>query len=128
VLIGIAVAVLGGPDYRSADDWAALVACAMIAGNGVALLRSPLDEIMDASAPPDFEAAVRHIASGVEGVVAIEKCRIRKSGFGYIVEMHVVVHGDLTVRAGHQIGHDVKDRLTGSDLKILDVVSHIEPA
>ncbi len=39
-LIGIGVALLGGPGWESADDWAALVAAAVIAVNGTLLLAS----------------------------------------------------------------------------------------
>ena len=37
--VGISAALLGGEAWYSADDWAALFACAVIAANGVRLLR-----------------------------------------------------------------------------------------
>jgi len=37
--IGISVALIGGEGWQSADDWAALFACAVIAANGIRLLR-----------------------------------------------------------------------------------------
>lgn len=126
--IGIAIALLGGPGYESADDWAALVACAIIGYNGVALLRPALAEIMDAAVPRETEARVREIAGAVAGVRAIEKCRIRKSGLGLLMDIHVVVDGELTVRAGHTIAHRVKDALMAAeDLPVHDVVVHTEP-
>src|SRR5262249_28571349 len=45
--IGISVALIGGEKWQSADDWAALVACALIAANGVRLARPAFYEIMD---------------------------------------------------------------------------------
>src|ERR1700756_1501404 len=45
--IGISVALIGGEAWRSADDWAALFACALIAGNGYRLLKPALQELMD---------------------------------------------------------------------------------
>src|SRR6266536_2733344 len=45
--IGISVALIGGKRWQSADDWAALFACAVIAANGVRLLRPAFYEIMD---------------------------------------------------------------------------------
>src|SRR4051794_7816841 len=37
--IGISVALIGGEGWQSADDWAALFACGVIATNGLRLLR-----------------------------------------------------------------------------------------
>ena len=37
------------------------------------------------------------------------------------------VSPDLTVRRGHDISHDVKDRLMASDLNLSDVTVHLEP-
>jgi len=125
--LGISIALIGGPGYEAADDWAALLACSVILYNGFRLLRPALDEVMDAAAPSDVEKQIRSIATDIEGVVEIEKCRIRKSGLGFLMDVHVVVNGDLSVREGHKIGHVVKERLLGSLLPISDVIIHIEP-
>jgi cation diffusion facilitator family transporter len=37
--VGISIALVGGEGYETADDWAALVACVVIAWNGLSLLR-----------------------------------------------------------------------------------------
>jgi cation diffusion facilitator family transporter len=125
--VGISIALVGGEGYETADDWAALVACVVIAWNGLSLLRPAVAEVMDASVSRDVEDRVRSIASSVEGVMMIEKCRVRKSGLGLLMDIHVVVDGSLPVRDGHEIGHRVKDKLVASDLPIEDVVVHIEP-
>ncbi len=125
--VGIAIALVGGPGYESADDWAALVACAVIAWNSLRLLRGALDEVMDAAVSPAIVAAVRQLAADVDGVRAIEKCRIRKSGLHLALDIHVVVDGNLNVRQGHGIAHQVKDRLLESQYRINDVTVHIEP-
>jgi len=125
--IGISVALIGGHGYEAADDWAALLACLVILYNAFRLFRPALDEVMDAAVPIEVENQIRHIASAVEGVSEIEKSRIRKSGLGYLMDIHVVVNGDLSVREGHRIGHAVKSALINSELSINDVIVHIEP-
>ncbi len=125
--IGISIALVGGPGFESADDWAALLACGVILFNGIRLLIPAVNEVMDASPPDDSEAKIRALASEVAGVLAIEKCRVRKSGLNLLTDIHVVVDGGISVRQGHRIGHAVKDRLMGSDLPVTDVVVHIEP-
>ncbi len=126
--VGISIALLGGPGYETADDWAALVACGVIAFNGVQLFRKSADDLMDASASPEMVAEVRELAASVPGVQAIEKCRVRKTGLELSMDIHVMVDGALSVRRGHEIAHAVKDRLTGSGRRIVDVTVHIEPA
>jgi cation diffusion facilitator family transporter len=127
VFVGISVALIGGRGYESADDWAALLACGVIVLNGVLLLRSAVHEIMDATAPSEVRDAIRKLAEGVEGVEAVEKMRVRKSGLGLFMDIHVQVGGEMTVTKSHEIAHRVKDRLVGSELRIQDVVVHIEP-
>jgi divalent metal cation (Fe/Co/Zn/Cd) transporter len=60
-------------------------------------------------------------------VLAIEKCKIRKSGLEYFVEIHVEVDGNSTVREGHDIARRVRSALTSSPYRIRDALVHIEP-
>ncbi len=124
---GVAATLWGGEALAWADDGAALLACGIILVNGIRLIRPAVDEVMDASAPQRIESAVRSVAGGIEGVVNIEKCRIRKAGLGYQMDIHVQVEGEITVRAGHSIGHRVKEALLDCELPVSDVIVHVEP-
>lgn len=126
--IGIAIAVVGGAGYESADDWAALAACLVIATNGITLARRALDDVMDVAVPREFEAMIRATAATVPGVRGLEKCRIRKSGLQHIVDIHVEVDGRLSVHDGHEIARAVKRALIASPHRVSDVLVHIEPA
>jgi cation diffusion facilitator family transporter len=126
--IGISITLAGGEGYEPADEWAALFAAAVILFNGVRLLRKAWREIMDASLPDRVIDDIREIARHVVGVAGIDMCRVRKSGLGLWVDIHVEVHGDMTVREGHEIAHRVKDALVASRHKVMDAVVHIEPA
>lgn len=126
--VGITIAVIGGKGYESADDWAALAACFVILWNGVGFFRTSVNDVMDRAAPEALEVQVRKLASSVEGVLGIDKCRVRKSGLSHLVDIHVEVDGNLSVRHGHDIAGAVKHRLLESPLHITDVLVHIEPA
>jgi len=129
VFVGIAVALIGGKGWEAADDWAALFACMVIAFNGVGMFNKALGDVMDTAMPAEFENEVRALALAVPGVRALDKVRVRKSGLSHLVDIHVRVDGELTVRAGHDIAHAVKDALIGSaPHAISDVTVHIEPA
>jgi cation diffusion facilitator family transporter len=124
---GISVALLGGPGYESADDWAALLACSLIGWNGVRLFRAAWAELLDVAPAPEVVEGVRGRAGSVPGVRAIEKCHLRKSGLGLFCDIHVVVDAELPVREGHRIAHAVKDALLEGTPGLLDVAVHIEP-
>jgi cation diffusion facilitator family transporter len=126
--IGIAVALIGGPGFESADDWAALVACGIIVVNGLLILRTALHDMMDGSVPNEWHQAVRNSALATPGVVDTEKCRIRKSGTDQFVELHVRVDPAISVFEGHEIGHRVKERVLAENPRVRDVLIHIEPA
>jgi len=70
---------------------------------------------------------VRGVAAKVAGVLDIEKCRIRKMGLEFYVDIHIGVQETITVRAGHDIAHAVKDAIREENEKIADVLVHIEP-
>jgi cation diffusion facilitator family transporter len=126
--IGITVALIGGPGYESADDWAALVACGIIVINGVRILQVALHDVMDGRVPNEWNEAVRNSALATPGVVDTEKCRIRKSGTNQFVELHVRVDPAISVFQGHEIGHRVKERILAENPRVRDVLIHIEPA
>jgi len=126
--LGITVALIGGPGWETADDWAALFACVVIAFNGFAMASRALGDVMDTAVPASFEGEVRALALGVSGVRALDKVRMRKSGLSHLVDIQVRVDGELSVRAGHDIAHAVKDALLASAAhRISDVTVHVEP-
>lgn len=126
--IGISIALIGGPGWEPADDWAALFACALIGFNGWRLLRPALEEAMDTAPPRAVEESVRAIAAAVPGVFALDQCRVRKMGVELYVDIHIEVDASLTVYAGHEIAHAVKDAIRNSNPAVADVLVHVEPA
>ncbi len=124
-IVGISAALWTGDP--TADDWAALCAAPVILFGGWRQLRRPVDELLDTAPAPEIEEQVRRVAASVLDVFGVEKCFVRKVGFRYYVDLHVVVRGDLTVREGHLIAHAVADRVRDQVDKIAEVLVHIEP-
>lgn len=125
--IGITVALVGGPRFAAADSWAALFSCVIIIANGLRMLRAAIGEVMDEQVAENVVAAILKSAGEAPGVSSVEKCRVRKSGLTLIADLHVRVPGDLSVREGHAIAHQVSERLQGGGFKLADVTVHIEP-
>ena len=126
-LIGISIALYFGNGYETADDWAALFASGFILYNSYKIFRPALGEIMDEHLYDDLVAEIRKVSLTCAGVVATEKCFVRKAGMKYHVELHAIVQADITVKNGHEIAHKLKDTLLNDIPQLGHVLIHIEP-
>lgn len=125
--IGISISLVGGKGYEAADNWAALAAACVIAFNGWRLLRPAFNELMDHAPDRELIEQIRAMAKTIPGVEDIDKCRVRKMGYQFFVDIHVVMDPQMTVERSHRIGHNVKDKLRAEIPAVRDVLVHIEP-
>lgn len=125
--IGISVALIMGKGYEAADDWAALFASGFILYNSYLIFRPALGEIMDEHVYDDLILNIRNVARTVDGVVDTEKCFIRKAGMKYHVDLHATVNAEISVKAGHDIAHRLKDTLREQIPQLGHVLIHVEP-
>ncbi len=126
-LIGVSIALYLGKGYEAADDWAALLASGFILYNSYKIFRPALGEIMDEHLYDDLVVDIRKVALTVDGVVATEKCFIRKAGMKFHVDLHAIVNANITVKHGHDIAHILKDTLRKEIPQLGHVLIHIEP-
>ena len=125
--IGISIAIYFGEGYESADDWAALFASGFILYNSYLIFRPALGEIMDEHLYEDLIASIRVESLRVEGILGTEKCFIRKVGMRYLVDLHAIVDGTISVREGHRLSHVLKDSLRKKIPQLSHILIHIEP-
>ena len=125
--IGISMALMLGKGYESADDWAALFASGFILYNSYLIFRPALGEIMDEHFYDDLVEDIRRISLTVDGIIATEKCFIRKVGMIYHVDLHAKVNGSISVTDGHNLAHQLKDTLRAEIPQLGHVLIHIEP-
>jgi cation diffusion facilitator family transporter len=125
---GISVALIGGSGWEAADDWAALCAGLVIIYNALKQAKPALWELTD-SAPedPSLEAKVRAVAASQPEIIGIDKLHARKMGLSYYVDLHIVVHGQLSVRDGHRIAHAVEREILSALPQVSEVLVHVEP-
>lgn len=127
VLIGLGITRWAGPDWIGADDVAALLVVAIIIWSGTRVFRKSASELMDVQADEEFVRKIRQAAESVPDVKMVETLWVRKSGLEYFADIHIEVDQNLTVAAGHTIGHRVKDRLLDEFPALRDVLVHLEP-
>jgi cation diffusion facilitator family transporter len=125
--VGISIALIGGPGWEPADDWAALLASVIILYNGVQIIRPALAELMDQSPDDEVFRAVDGAARGVVGVLATEKLKIRKSGTRFLLELHVQAEPSLSLHEAHILSGKVKSSIRGAVPRVQDVLVHMEP-
>jgi len=125
--VGISIALIGGPGWEAADDWAALLASTIILYNGVQIIRPAFAELMDQSPEEEVFRTVEAAAREVEGVLATEKLRIRKSGPKYLLELHVQADRSLSLHDAHILSGKVKSSIRASLPRVENVLVHMEP-
>jgi len=126
--VGIGIALLGGPRFVSADDWAALFASGVILLTGLKLLRPAIEELMDRSPEPGLVERATEVAEERPGVHRVEKLLMRKMGLYYVADMHLEVEPTMTVFQGHAIAHEVKEAVRARLPQIVELTIHLEPA
>lgn len=125
--VGISLALLGGPGWEPADDWAALAASFVILYNGVSIIRAALADLMDRSPDEAVFRAVDAAAHSVSGVLATEKLKIRRSGTRFLLELHVQADRDLSLQHAHILSGKVKREIRSRVPAVQDVIVHMEP-
>lgn len=130
--IGVSIAIwgpaiLGFAGLVLADEVAALLASGIILFTAYSLMHPAWHELIDAAPHPLIEE-IRRTAAEVEGVRLVEKVHARKSGRGYLVDMHLHVDPDLSVREAHALAGMVKAHIRTMMPAVSNALIHIEPS
>jgi len=125
--IGISIALLGGRGWEAADDWAALVAALVVAVNGVRTLRPAISGLMDEAPDRTVRERVLEAACAVEGVRNVENLKVRRSGLGFYVDLHVQAGPGISLEDAHEIAATVKYAIVEAIPSVAGVLVHMEP-
>ena len=125
--VGISVALWKGDGWESADDWAALAAAAVIATNAVILLRPAIFDLMDRAPDASMVERIRLSSLAVADVMAIEKLKVRRTGTGLYVDLHVQADPALSLHDAHIVSGKVKSAIRASVDRVHGVLIHMEP-
>jgi len=127
VLVGVAGARLGGPQWNFLDHAAGALVALLVLYVGVRLFHRTSLELMDTRLPEDQMIAIRSIIERVQGVEGVDMVRARKSGLVIFLDVHILVNGQLTVEQGHDIASQVRLRVKEEMPQVADVLVHVEP-
>jgi cation diffusion facilitator family transporter len=125
VFVGLVLAALTG--WSILDP---LLACAVainILWTGYKLAVESMSGLLDERASTEIEARIhRAIANNGAGALEAHDIRTRHAGRMTFIEFHLVVPGDMTVAAAHEICDRLEDAIE-AELVDADVVIHVEP-
>ncbi len=126
VLIGVGAAVIQ-PDWHILDAYAALLVSFFILKVGLDITWQSLKEVVDTAPSPEVTRKIESCARGVAGVRDVHDLRVRSAGGQLLMEIHVVVDGQMTVTDGHQIAKAVEGCLFEEIEDTTRVIIHIDP-
>jgi cation diffusion facilitator family transporter len=95
---------------------------------GIDLLRRSFHGLMDRALDPAELAALRAaIAAQLAPGMSYHDLRTRRVGPRHVADVHLLVPGDLTVRAGHDLATAVEEAVRAA-LPGAEITVHVEPA
>lgn len=130
VFLGVGGALLGRqfniPLLYYLDPVAGLMVSLLIIKMGYTIARDAAWELMDSCLGEEEAEGIRGRALEVAGVRAVNDVRARVTGHQVCIDLQIGVDEEMSVRAGHDVASQVKERLL-QDQKIADVLVHVDP-
>lgn len=125
---GIAGAMFLGPAWARLDAVTAMLLAGFLAVASGRMIYDAAGELIDRAPSEGMRTRLSQIALQTPGVQDCHALRARTLAGQVEMDLHVLVEPDLTVRQGHDIATDVKQRIMAADSSVHQVVVHIEPA
>jgi cation diffusion facilitator family transporter len=125
VLAGLGLVLLTGLEWL--DPVLAIAVGANIVLTGSELVGRSFNGLMDHALPVDERQRIRDvITERLPQGAAFHMLRTRRAGRRRFAEFHLLVAGDLTVRAAHHLAHELASALVEA-MPGLEVTTHVEP-
>lgn len=125
--MGIGLAIFLGDKWVMFDPLASVIVGLFIIRLSVSLLKRGIDELMERSLPADIENEILSIASAFPDVIEPHDLRTRRIGPYSAIELHILMDGNIPLRAAHDRASDIEDALRAKYGKNTHVAIHVEP-
>jgi len=94
---------------------------------GLRVIRDTTYQLMDTMPDSLMMEDIRRVALAVPGVMGVEKCFARNTGFKHHVDLHLEVDPAMTVRESHDLATRVRAKVVTDLDWVADVLVHVEP-
>lgn len=115
------------PSWSFLDHVGAALVSIFILHAAMKIIWPGLSELIDVGAPMEIQKTINTIALKNSAVKEVHKIRTRYISTSIQVDMHIVVDGSISVREGHDIADEVRDRIIDEIAEVVDVVVHVDP-
>jgi cation diffusion facilitator family transporter len=123
VAVGIGGNLFGWPLL---DPVAALIVGLMVGKMGWQFLWDALHDLTDRAATEQETRAIEQEIRAVPGVLGMHDLRTRRTGDMILVDVHLEIDGNLSVREGHAIADEVHARVMARH-PVLNLLAHVDP-
>ena len=123
VALGIIGNLLG---FKFLDPVAALIVGLIVAKMGYSFMAESLHDLMDRAVDSKTEEEIKSTLLATEGVMGIHDFKTRRMGDLIIVDVHLEIDGDLSVKKGHEIAVNARKEVLNNH-RVLNVMTHVDP-
>ena len=125
--IGIGGALLFGGKWTILDPIAAVLVSVFILIAAGKLLHEALQDLMEKRLPEEIEEEIREIVAADSEMSEMHKLRTRRVGNVYSIEMHLRMHGNISLYEAHRHSMLLEQRLRERFGQETLVSIHLEP-
>lgn len=126
-LLGIAGAIFLGDKFVILDPITGCVISIFILVMAVKMSVPDIKELLDVSLPDDVEEKIEATAKSVKGVVDLHELKTRREGPGIIMEGHLVLDSEISLKEAHDISKKVEESLRKEFGTETQISLHLEP-
>lgn len=125
-LAGISGAMFLGPSWRFLDPLAAVVVSVLIIVMSWKMAKTSVKELLEASLPKEESDRISNIIISTPGVKDFHHLRSRSNGNTKIIDFHIKLDPEISLKAAHDIATNVESRIK-NDFGPAVVNIHMEP-
>lgn len=125
VLGGVGATIAG---FGALEPFVASLIGVLIMFMGAKTVKEAADVLTDRVPDSGLRERVRAIAVSVPGVEAVQSVAVHPLGSKLRVDLELSVDGDLSVRKGHAIAHEVEIAVTRGEGGVVQTAVHVNPA
>ena len=126
-LLGIAGAIFLGDKFVILDPITGCVISIFILVMAVKMSVPAIKELLDVSLPDEVEQKIEATAKSVKGVVDLHELKTRREGPGIIMEGHLVLDSEISLKEAHDISKKVEEALRREFGAETQISLHLEP-
>jgi len=122
-LLALGLAWLG---WHGADPWLGLGIGALVLASALRIGNDAVQLLLDRELPPEQRDEITALARGTEQVLGVHGLRTRKSGQLLIIQLHLELDDELTLREAHRVALEAEARIR-TRYPDCDLIIHEDP-